>query len=84
MGGAMRANRWLSTDIPLDAVSWNSDILIRSENDLAQFAATATSMNGAFFLVSGLWLLGPMVPNHFPIGKRSGLENKAPDQDLWI
>ena len=41
-------------------------------------------MNGAFFLVSGLWLFGAMVPNHFPTGKRSGAEIKAPDQDLRI
>ena len=60
----------------------SSDILIRPENDLAQFAATATAMNGAFFPVSGLWPLGPMVPNHSPTCKRGGAENKAPDQEI--
>ena len=39
------------------SIPTGSDILIRSENDLPQFAATATSMKGAFFLVSGLWSL---------------------------
>ena len=45
-GNRMKNRRWTGMDVI-------SDILIRSENDLAQFAVTATSMNGAFFLVSG-------------------------------
>ncbi|MBN8460897.1 MAG: hypothetical protein J0M04_23960 [Verrucomicrobia bacterium] len=47
-----------------------ADILIRSENDLAQFAAAAKSMNGAFFLVSGFWSLASWPDGAKPFSDR--------------